>query len=279
MKNIKIIYKILNEIKFNVFCEKECCYHKYDDCNRCFEWDDEEAYGKYEHNDCDTCKESDENCDKSYCDCKNCSEKECLQEVEIIRNIVNIFLEENFCTKELCDCYKNCNSISLLDLLMITLYDIEENTCCEKNYGYLLQIDKLECILKNLKSLLCQLKCLSIKDCDLISKALCLLFKIIDLIESIISKINNIECICKSHLCCKCELIECMVCELEDEINCLEKTVAELAYIVFEITSKEILNCTTCGVTECIKDKKRDYLNKYCKARHFRDEEACNKKY
>lgn len=243
--NLKILYEILNEMKFGLLCRKDC-----GDCNNgCID------------------------------ECKCYREHHCLEEVRLIREIANNILENNFCTEKLHDWEKNCDCISLLDVLMITLYDIEENTCCKKHYGYLLQIDKFECILKNFKNLLCQLRCLSTKEYDLIAKVLCTLFKIIDLIESIISKINNIECICKSDSYCKCELLECMVCELESEINCLEKTVGDLAYIVFEIASKEILNCTTCGVSECVKDKKRDYLNKYCKACHFRNEEACNNNY
>lgn len=256
--NLKILYEILNKMKFNLLCDKNCNYHEGED----YYMKEENCHYEEE---CGTCK------------CN--TEKHGLKEVRLIRKIVEQILVDSFCTEKLHGWDKDCNCMSLIDALMITLYDIEECTYCKKNYGYLLQIDKFECILKNLKNLLCQLKCLSSKDCDLISKALCDLLKIIDLIESIISKINNIECLCDSHLYCKCELLECIVCELEDEINCLEKTVANLAYIVFEIASKEILNCTTCGVSEYVKDKKRDYLNKYCKAYRFNDEKACNKKY
>lgn len=259
--NLKIIYEILNESKYELFCKKECSNYKYDEFDIDFECE----------------KDSNEDCNCSYY--KDDKEKKYLKEVKIIRRVASIFLEKDFCTERSNECDKSCDCISLLDLLMINLWDIEENTYCKKNYGYLLQIDKLKCILKNFKNLICQLNCLSTKDCDLIAKSLCLLFKIIDLIESIISKINNIECLCNSHICCKCELIECMVCELEDEINCLERTVAELAYIVFDIASKEIINCTTCGASQCIKDKKRDYSNKYCKACYFMNDEACNKKY
>lgn len=249
--NLKIIYETLNELKFDLLCDKTCS------CHEC---------GDYcmEENHC--------------CECNCYKEKHCLAETSLIRKIAENIIEDKFCTENLHEWDEDCHCRSLLEILMVILCKIEEATCCKKNYGYLLQIDKLECILSNFKNLLCQLKCLSAKDCDLITKVLCTLFKSIDLLESIIAKINNIECLCKSHLHCKCELIECMVCDLEDEINCLEKTISDLACIVFEIASKEILNCTTCGVSECVKDKKRDYLNKSFKANCFY-EEAYNKKY
>lgn len=256
--NLKTIYGTLNEIKFDLLCDKTCS------CHECEDYCIEEDYCHHE-NEC--------------CECCHChKDKYCLSETRLIRVVVKNIMDDKFCTEKQHEWDGGCHCISLLDALMMILCEIEEDTCCKKNYGYLLQIDKLECILSNFKNLLCQLKCLSSNDCDLIAKVLCTLFKSIDLLESIIAKIKNIECLCKSHLCCECELIKCIVCDLEEEINCLEKTISDLACIVFEIASKEILNCTSCGVSECTKDKKKNYLNKYCKANCF-CEEICNKKY
>lgn len=255
--NLKVIYETLNKIKFDLLCDKTCSCHECGDCCR-------EENNCYSKNEC--------------CECSCYKEEHCLAETRLIKEIAENIIEDKFCTEKLHEWDEDCHCISLLELLMVILCEIEEDTWCKKNYGYLLQIDKLECILGNFKNLLCQLKCLSAKDCDLITKVLCTLFKSIDSLESIIAKINNIECLCKSQLDCKCELIECMVCDLEDEINCLEIIINDLACIVFEIASKEILNCTTCGVSECIKDKKRDYLNRHCKVNCFYEED-CNKKY
>lgn len=66
------------------------------------------------------------------------------------------------------------------------------------------------------------------------------------------------------------------------EINIIKnfnKIVKELACTLIELASKEILNCTTCGVSECEKDKKRNYLKKYCEGSRYRDEETYNNKY
>ncbi|HSQ90404.1 hypothetical protein, partial [Romboutsia sp.] len=164
-----------------------------------------------------------------------------------------------------------------IDLLIITICDIEKCSYCDKNYGYLLQIDRFKCILKNLKKLLYQLKCLPTKDCELLSKVLCALFEIIELIQNIISKINNIECLCKSHLCCKCEILECMICMLVEEIDKLEERVSTLAQLVLQIASLNIINCTTCTTSNFCTPKKRDYLRKYCKT-CYSDCDCCNQK-
>ena len=255
--NLKVLYETLNEIKFDLICDKTYSWQECKDC--CIE--ENYCYSK-----------------KDCCECSCYKEEQCLAETRLIKEISENIIEDKFCIEKHYEWDEDCHCISLLELLMVILCEIEEATCCKKNYGYLLQIDKLECILGNFKNLLYQLKCLSAKDCDLITKVLCTLFKSIDLLESIIARINNIECLCKSHLHCKSELIECMVCDLEEEINCLEKTISDLACIVFEIASKEILNCTTCGVSECVKNKKRDYLNRRCKVNCFYEED-CNKKY
>ncbi len=246
--NLKIVYEILNEMKFDLLCSK-----------------------KFNDYDCEN-------------NCCGCYPKKCyLKEVVLIKNIASKILERNFRPKEICDCELEQNRkvcyISLLDVLLITLCDIEKCTCCKKNYGYLLQIDKFECILENFKDLLCQLKCATTRECDLIAQVLCTLFKIIDLIESIIAKINNIECLCKSCLCCEDAILECMICELEDEVNDLEKEVNYLSKIVLDIASAEILNCTTCGVSEYIKNEKINYLDEYCKTSQFNYEWDCDKKY
>lgn len=270
--NLKFVYKILNEMKFDLFCDKRCYHKEFDDCQKefrpCEKGSIDDMYKSNEQNDD---YERNEMCDKNCHGCNHYDDKGHPKEVEIIRNITNNFLEEDLCIDKLYGWNKDCNCINLLDVLTITLFDIEECTCCKKNYGYLLQLDKFQCILKNFKNLLCQLKCLFSKKCDLISDVLCTLFKVIDSIASIISKISNIECLCKSHMNCKCELIECMVCELEDEINLLEKVVSELACTVFELSSKEILNCTVCGVSECEKNRKRNYLKKQCEGDHHKD--------
>ncbi|MEW9078823.1 hypothetical protein [Terrisporobacter glycolicus] len=269
--NLKFVYKILNEMKFDLFCDKRCYHKEFDDCHNDFKHCEKDCiddmHSCQDHEDCECDEKHHENCHDHNC----CDKERHPKEVEIIRNITENFLEEDLCIDKLQGWNKDCNCISLLDVLMTTLFDIEECTNCKKNYGYLLQIDKFECILKNLKNLLCQLKCLFSKRCDLISDVLCKLFKIIDLIESIISKISNIECLCKSHMDCKCELIECMVCELEDEINSLENVVLELASTIFELASKEILNCTACGVSECEKDRKRNSSKKHCEGSCYKN--------
>lgn len=277
--NLKFVYKVLNEMKFDLFCEKKCYHKEFDDCQKEFRpcekgsIDDMCKFNDHDDYECD--EKHDRNCNV----CNYYDDKYYPKEIEIIRNITKNFLEEDLCIDKLQGWNKDCNCINLLDVLIITLFDIEECTSCKKNYGYLLQLDKFECILKNLKNLLCQLRCLFSKKCDLISDVLCNLFKIIDLITSIISKISNIECLCKSHMNCKCELIECMVCELANEINLLDKIVSELACTVIELASKEILNCTTCGVSECEKDKKRNYLKKYCEGSRYREEQTYKNKY
>lgn len=261
--NLKLIYKVLNEYKYSLFCNPVCYKEPLKEC--C------DACCKY---DCDNNDNCNNTCIKGCCDtcCKhdcykkdNCN-KICEMEDEILlRNIACEFLQDNFCTKVFYKWEFGCeeeNCSNLIDLLLKIFTDIEESCHCNKNYGFLLQIDKLKCILENLRNLLRQLKCLKVKDCSLISKALCALYKIIELLADIISKINNIECLCESSLSCKCEIINSMVCELEDEVNCLEEIVAQLSCIVFEIASKNIINCTK---TECYKPKKKNYCNKYYK--------------
>lgn len=217
--NLRVIYEILNDIKFNLFCK--------------------DNYLK--------------------------------KEEILVNNLVNELLKENFCKER----DKNCDKakcINLITLLIKTISKIEECTCWKKNYEYLVQIDRFECILDNLKGILCQLKCLKFKDCDLVPKVLILLFKIIKLIADIISKINNIECLCKHDLCCECELLECFIYDLAEEIVEFEREVSELAYLVLEIASKNIINCTTSRM--CIY-KKLDYLNDYCDHYYIKNNSSC----
>ena len=220
--NLEVIYEILNDIKFNLFCKDDC-------------FNEEEV---------------------------------------IVKSVIDELLEENFCKEKEDNCDKS-KCINLITLLIKTISKIEECTCCKKNYGYLLQIDRFECILDNLKGLFCQLRCLKIRECDLVSKVLCILFKIIKLIADIISKINNIECLCKSKLHCECELLECMICDLAEEVEELEKQVSELACLVLEIASKNIINCTTSRM--CIY-KKRDYLKDYCDHYYIKSNSNCQQK-
>lgn len=238
--DFKLIYKVLNEYKYNLFCNSVFCKEPYKEC-------------------CDTCCKHD--CYKK----ENCNNVCEMEDEILLKNIACEFLQDNFCTKVFYKYEGGCEEescINLIDLLFKILTEKEESCHFNKNYGFLLQIDKLKCILENLRNLLRQLKCLKVKDCTLISKALFTLYKVIELLSDIISKINNIECLCESSLCCKYEIINSMICELEEEVNCLEETVSELSCVVLEIASKNIINCTT---AEYCKPKKRNYCNQYCK--------------
>lgn len=304
--NLKIIYELLNNFKFDLFClknytsdNKNCLCNIYDKNYNCYKsckpnkFLDENKLinkiactflNKYIHYkkidnycECDNCFEDDDCCNNNSC----CN----------IKNDYKCFKNNNCC--DCCDCcdYQyndcyNCNdcryhdccksnkycdcSEVLIDVLITTLCEIESCTNCSKNYGYLLQLDKLNCILNNFKNILCQLKCLYVEDCNLVSCTLCNLFKIIDLISSILSKINNIECLCKLNSNCECELIECMVCELENEVDCLENIVTQLSYITYDIASREILNCSICSDVDCNRSK-RNYPKKNCRTNYSKN--------
>ncbi len=169
-----------------------------------------------------------------------------------------------YCDDECCKCSdKKC--VSIIDFLICYTHYIEENTNCHKNYGYLAQVDRLKCILKNLETLLCQLKCLCVKDCDLLSEVLCLIYDILQTLENIISRLNNIECLCKLHSKCKSKTLECLLCGLVEDITKLEEKVYELGHLVLEITSSNIINCTPCTVsTTGYSCKTKDYAKDYC---------------
>lgn len=184
-----------------------------------------------------------------FCKCR-CSKNE----YKIIKEIACLLIEE--------DCDYNCDRHccdNLIDQLICIICKIEKDACFDSNYAYLLQLDRFKCILKNIKKLLCQLKCLCTKDCCLISKVICILIDILELIANIISKINNIECLIDSYGCCKCDIIECLLCSLIEEIDELECRVSELAHLVLQIASQNIINCTTCTTARKCGCNKYDY--------------------
>ncbi|RDY24985.1 hypothetical protein CHF27_001940 [Romboutsia maritimum] len=227
IKDLDIIYKNLSEIKLNIFCNN--FYSNI--CNLT----DTNIFKNL------ICKLSDKNFYKSNynklddCDC------DCDYDYDYDYD---------------CDC--DCDCVSLIDLLIYNICEIENRTCCDKNYSYLLQINRLCCILQNFKKLLCQLKCFQNQNCNLISKIICLLIEILGLIENIISKIKNIECLCSSNLCCSCEISECLLCLLVEDIDLLEDKICTLAHLVLEIASLNIINCTTCTTNLCC-HKKSNY--------------------
>ena len=157
--------------------------------------------------------------------------------------------------------YDNCHNANTISLMIHTLSYIERNTNCCKNYAYLLQIDRLKCIIKNLQKLLCQLKCLQYENCCFYSKVVCSLLKIIELLDTIFSQINNIECLCESHICCNDEIINCILCDLNENINLLEEEVLLLSRIIVEIACQNVINCTPCSTVKCSMVKERDYCD------------------
>ncbi|MCR8744605.1 hypothetical protein [Romboutsia lituseburensis] len=192
-----------------------------------------------------------------------CKEKCHQSEKESLKSVVNILIDKDFCKIKENECDKE-DCIGLIDVLLKTIHKIEKYTCCDKNYGYLLQLERFSCILKNLKNLICQLRCLPNNgDCELISKTFCVLIEILSSIIDIISKINNIECLCSSCMCCKCEMIECLLCNLVENISSLEELVAKLSHLVLQIVSLNVINCTSCSTSCCSVPKKRDYLEEY----------------
>ncbi len=192
-------------------------------------------------------------------------DKEChLKEYNIVNKVICEFTDEKLCKSKFdkCECEK---CISLIDLLILDICSIQDCSYCIKNYAYLLYLDRVKCTLINLKILFCQLKCFPIKDCELLSEFLCVLFEIVELIENIISKINNIECLCKSNLCSKSEVLECMLCILDDNISKLEKCISILGHLVLQIACLNVINCTTCTTPKICGIKNTDYLSEYYK--------------
>lgn len=193
------------------------------------------------------------------CDCES-------SELDIINKLVLELSDDIYCRYECCN--EDCKSF--IDLMINILHCIEEDTKCKKNYAYLLQIERFSCLINNLNRLLCQLKCLYVKDCELISKALCVLYEIIELLQKIISKINNIECLCNSSLCCSCNIIDCLVCSMVEDITNLEDNISILAHLILELASLNVINCTTCYSSYCTIPNKKDYLNKKYESNYFK---------
>lgn len=140
-----------------------------------------------------------------------------------------------------------CNTI--IDKIIFCVCEIEEINKCNKDYIYLSQLDKFKCLLINLKKILCQLKCLCHIDYCLLCKVVCIFIKILELILNIISKLNNIQCLINSHISCKCEILEYLICQLVEDLNELELNISNLAQLVLEITSQNIISCTTCTIS------------------------------
>jgi hypothetical protein len=143
--------------------------------------------------------------------------------------------------------------LDLLDFLIAIICDTDL-TFCEGNFAYLAQRQRLCCILRNLRKLLCQLKCFDFENikCDLLSKLLCLLLQIIEEIISIILDLIAIEALCASPgFECRDETFECVFCNLVKNINNLEMLVNELACLVLEIASQQIIICTSCTTAAC----------------------------
>lgn len=188
-----------------------------------------------------------------------CKDKDYLREHKLIEKIICDFFDKNISIPMKHD-HNNCDCFSLIDLLIGTISSIEKYSCCNKHHGYLLQISRLECILKNIDKLLCQLKCFPTKDCDLLAKTLCLLFEILELLANIIIKIKNLECLCNSRFDCKCEIFECLLRLLIEDINDLEDRISDLAQVVLKITSLNIINCTASTVAPHHIPRDRSYM-------------------
>lgn len=193
------------------------------------------------------------------CDCNS-------SESDIINKFIFELSDDIYCKDECCK--ENCKS--LINLIIKILHCIEDDTNCKKDYAYLLQIERFSCFLSNLDRLLCQLKCLHVNDCKLIPKVLCVLYEIIELIQKIISKINNIECLCDSHLCCSCDTIDCLVCSMVEDISSLEDNISILAHLVLELASLNVINCTTCYSSHYSKPNRRECLSKQCDSSYFK---------
>lgn len=167
-----------------------------------------------------------------------------------------------------------CNT--LIDKLIFCICEIEEKNNCYKDYIYLSQLDKFKCLLINLKKILCQLKCLCHIDYCLLCKVVCIFIKILELILNIISKLNNIQCLINSHISCKCEILECLICQLVEDLNELELNISNLAQLVLEITSQNIISCTTCTISS---DCNNNCCNCGCKENCNNSLKKCNSKF
>lgn len=204
-----------------------------------------------------------------------CNNNDYLREHHLIKNILCDFFDKNICIPMKQE-HDDCECFDLINLLICTISNIEKYTYYNKQHGYLLQIQRLKCLLENIEKLLFQIKCFPTKDCDLLSKVLCLLFEIIELLANIILKIKNLECLCKSHFCCKCEIFECLLRVLIEEIDDLEDRVSDFAQIVLKIASLNIINCTASTVSPRHIAKDRSYMTGCCDCSC--DCDFCNKK-
>lgn len=195
-----------------------------------------------------------------------CNKKCNKSERDLLKNVINFLFNDKFYKINECECDKE-ECIDLLNLLINTICVIEKNTCWNKNYSYLLQLEHLSCTLDNLKSMLCQLRCLPHNEnCELLSKVFCTLIEVLSMIIEIISKINNIECLCNSCVCCRCKIIDCLICDLDEKNHLLDELISNLSHLVLQIVSLTVINCTTCNASCCTIPKKCDCSEEYCES-------------
>lgn len=192
----------------------------------------------------------------------------------LIKDITCLLSESKPCNQDNKHQIPCCNT--LIDKLIFCICEIEGKNNCYKDYIYLSQLDKFKCLLINLKTILCQLKCLCSIDCCLLSKIVCIFIKILELIVNIISKLNNIQCLIDSNVECKCSILECLICQLIEDLNELELNISNLAQLVLEITSQNIINCTTCTISS---DCNNNWCNCGCKETCNNIFKKCNSKF
>lgn len=167
------------------------------------------------------------------------------EELNFIESVVSDFVGDS--SRDFSNCNVN-KGLHLLDFLIAIICDTDL-TCCKNNFAYLAQRQRLCCILKNFKKFLCQLKCFDFENikCEFLSQLLCLLLQIIENLISIILDLIALETLCAScRFECRDETFECILCNLIKNINDLEVLINELACLVLEIASQQIIICTTC---------------------------------
>lgn len=187
------------------------------------------------------------------------------EESNSVKDIVTALMDEPLKGAYIhyCHCNKDLN---LLDFLIDILCNTEL-TCCKDNFSYLAQRERLCCILRNLKKLLCQLHCFDFENikCELLSKLLCLLLQIIEKIISLVLDLIALEVLCATcGFECKEETFECILCNLIKNINDFEVLINELACLVLEIASQQIINCTTCATNVHPPKYKKHYWSDPC---------------
>ena len=149
--------------------------------------------------------------------------------------------------------------LGLLDFLIAVICDLDL-TLCDDNFAYLAQRERLCCILRNFRRLLAQLNVFDFDNigCELLSKLLCLLLQIVEELISIILDLIALEILCASPgFDCRDETFECIFCNLIKNINNLEILVNELACLVLEVASEQIINCTSCTTNVCCTKHKK----------------------